>query len=194
MAHLSSVSGVSGSGEREGRAGCGARREGVVQDLVLDGVEPLEQGREDSREEPPLPCCCACCCCCEVSLSMLVVRLLDLMTGARAWAWASGDTSGWWAALLSLSWRGMRMVSPLPSWVRTPIVDGVRRLSYAGFSPLVFISLPLPLYLPPPVLSESRSALYYLPHCVSLTVSPSLCVTVTPSLCVTVPASLRDCA
>lgn len=62
----SSVSAESGSGEREERVGCDLReggreggREGA-EERLLDGVEPREHGREESREDPPLPCCCCC--------------------------------------------------------------------------------------------------------------------------------------
>lgn len=55
-------------------------------------------------------------------MSMLVEKLFDLTTW-EARACVSGETKGWaaeWAELLSaVSCRGMRMVRPLPSWVRT---------------------------------------------------------------------------
>lgn len=56
---------------------------------------------------------------------MLVEKLFDLTTW-EARACVSGETKGWaaeWAELLSaVSCRGMRMVRPLPSWVRTQIL------------------------------------------------------------------------
>lgn len=38
-------------------------REGA-EERLLDGVEPREHGREESRDDPPLPCCCCCCVAC----------------------------------------------------------------------------------------------------------------------------------